>query len=303
MNPLIAGPLIGGIAGLFGAGKDRRHQQAMFQQQVAVEDRRARIARRQQLQDMRRERRLSKRDQASYFADTRRFAEEAGFNPLSVLGMLPGAAAPSGGGIGPTPATVPAMGSNFSEAAMMAGNAFGNALDLAGEWSKAQMVNQQLTEKIKALTIRPKVAGIYAQREAMPSLSKKFGVKNAQGFRSSSQALAPVGRSRDDDLFGPRPVLGNDPRREVVATEVLSDPGYSIIDNPAFGEPFSVPTFNGEIVELGQWPTIALGWTAHKMDKGLQAPRKLLKRYFPPAAARSTRRFDPNFASAYHWSY
>ena len=162
--------LLGGIFGLLGKKKDQENtvQNMMLQNQMTRGQ--MKTARKWQLQD----RRFSQRDQRNYLTNTRKFAKKAGFNPLTVLGMLPGVGGGNATSVPGGPS--PVLGSGTMEAAMMLGQGIEQSIDLAGEAQALRAENAKLNDFVKSQTLRPKVAGIYAQREAYPSRAAAMGV-------------------------------------------------------------------------------------------------------------------------------
>ena len=168
-----------------------KHQQAyewaMFnnQRQIALDDYARQRAdalsdyerqRADALADAERERSAARVDQDEYFERTRTNAERAGFNPLSVLGMLPsspsistrgvGIAAPGINPVAPTVSPMQSnnyMGASIADAAMM----LAEGLERRGavrQGRTIQDLNRQkdiLTRRLAQETIRPKMGGVY----------------------------------------------------------------------------------------------------------------------------------------------
>lgn len=186
------------------------------------------------------------------YAGIRAAAEAAGFNPLTALMAAPGQAVTSQN----------YMGQAIADAGMMVADALAKRGG-SGNVSRLQQANAKLARKVRDLTLRPKVGGIYAQREAVPSLRAALGVRDGQGSAPSGGSVgvrpsahgvvrggAPVGVTAD--LPPLLDVSAVDPRRAVDNLPVTSDPGAIVIDNPHLGPPFPVPAVNGEVLDLGQ---------------------------------------------------
>lgn len=171
-------------------------------------------------------------------------AEAAGFNPLTALTQGPaGSVVDMAGG----------MGASIAEAGLMLADNLKKA-SASSKLSQAQSENAKLREKVTNLTLRPKVAGIYAQRQAVPSLAGALGASNAVsgGSRgvvadSGVQSDAPASPLATPDKL--------DPRRPVKVADVVSDPGYIVLDNPLLPKA-RIPSLNGEIPDIGQLPWI-----------------------------------------------
>ncbi len=122
------------------------------------------------------------------YAGIRRGAEVAGINPLTALMYAPGQAVQSQN----------YMGQAIADAGMMLADSMAKNR-ASGQVSKLQQANANLAKKVQNLTLRPKVGGIYAQRQAVPSTRAALGVT---GAASASPALGVSGVS----------TVGADPR-------------------------------------------------------------------------------------------
>lgn len=136
------------------------------------------------------------------YAKIRSKAEAAGFNPLTALQFAPGQAVQSQN----------YMGQAIADAGMMLADGLAKN-GASGQVSKLQQANANLAKKVQNLTLRPKVGGIYAQRQAVPSTRAALGVT---GAGSASPALGVSGVS----------TVGADPR--------LADP-VALVDGAAGG--------------------------------------------------------------------
>lgn len=111
-------------------------------------------------------------------------AEEAGFNPLLFIGPGVGQQTAVGGSN--------FMGSAIADAGMMLADKLAKRQDLRKvDAYKAQ--NQALQKQVNQMTLRPKVGGLYAQREAMPTRSAALGGPN--GAAASPARSVAAGRS------------------------------------------------------------------------------------------------------------
>lgn len=110
-----------------------------------------------------------------------------GFNPLTLLGL---------GGSYPGTAGNPMLGAAIADAGMLLADKLATN-STAQKLDQYQAQNQKLREQVTQLTLRPKVAGIYAQREAMPSRAAAMGASNAR----SSGADPADGSARGADQY------------------------------------------------------------------------------------------------------
>lgn len=94
----------------------------------------------------------------------RQRAEEAGFNPLLFIGPGVGQQTAVGGSN--------YMGSAIANAGMQIADQMSKNQELA-RLEKLSAENQKLAEKVQTLTIRPKVGGVYAQREKSPLIGPR----------------------------------------------------------------------------------------------------------------------------------
>lgn len=174
----------------------------------------------------------------------RQAADKYGFNPLTLLGVsspLPafqGQSAPN------------YLGSAIADAGMILADGMARKAD-AGKKSALEQQNDELRDRIKELTLRPRVGGVYAQRQATPTLRAALGQPEApDGMRPLPETLAV------------------DPRREVEHNPTTTSSGFMFIDNPHFPYRFPVMTLDGdEPISIGEYPTVALGAVAGAMEQ------------------------------------
>lgn len=107
-------------------------------------------------------------------------AEAAGFNPLTALAMAPGQVVQSQN----------FMGSAIADAGLALADGLNTKRKEQGALAKLAEENDKLREKVQNMTLRPKVPGVYAQREAIPSVSQAVG-----GSSGSANAAANSGDS------------------------------------------------------------------------------------------------------------
>jgi len=97
----------------------------------------------------------------------RKRAEKAGFNPLLFVGPGVGQQMGVASTSAPQIAASNYMGAAVADAGMMIADQMSKNRELA-RLEKLSAENQKLAEKVQSMTIRPKVGGVYAQREETP---------------------------------------------------------------------------------------------------------------------------------------
>lgn len=102
------------------------------------------------------------------YAKIRQKAEEAGFNPLTALGLAPGSVV-----MGQN-----SMGSALADAALLLADGYQKNADEKSALAKAQKENEDLRKQLTHQTLRPPVGGIYAQRHNVPTLRQALGAKD-----------------------------------------------------------------------------------------------------------------------------
>lgn len=119
------------------------------------------------------------------YQDIRNKAEAAGFNPLTALTSAPGQAMQGAN----------YMGSAIADAGLMLADAFSQS-KRGQNLSKVQAENDKLKERVQSLTLRPKVGGVYAARQAVPTVRQALGVSNAlDGVQAAASAGVSQGAS------------------------------------------------------------------------------------------------------------
>lgn len=102
-------------------------------------------------------------------AQIRARAEAAGFNPLSFIGP--------GVGNQTTAASGAYMGSAIADAGMAMADGIANRTKVkqAEQLGALEIENAKLQNKLMQLTLRPKVGGVYAQRQSTPTIAAAVG--------------------------------------------------------------------------------------------------------------------------------
>ncbi|MCB5410302.1 hypothetical protein [Pseudogemmobacter faecipullorum] len=185
-------------------------------------------------------------------------SEDFGFNPLTLLNTPTNGGTAYGGG--------PSMGESIGNAMMLLADNLGGkdkGMDPAAQQvTRLANQNAELKRKLDSQTIRPKVGGIYAQTEAVPSLASALGKSNGQPASGSvSRVNASRGSgavSADPSGLTPLPTSeATDPRRKVEDSPVKTHSGFMVIDNPYFGR-LRVPTLDGdEALQWYDYPSLA----------------------------------------------
>jgi hypothetical protein len=193
------------------------------------------------------------------YAGIRKQAEAAGFNPLTALTQGPQ---------GSVVTTTNPMGTAFAEAALMLGQNLSKATATA-KLQQAQSANAKLQAKVQNLTLRPKVGGIYARRQSVPSLGAALGRSNVADARlagggvsgaASSTAVAGGGAAGSGVTDLPSS-YNVDLRREVQHKPVASTSGFMVIDSPLLDRKMYVATLDGdEPLKLGDLPSVAASY-------------------------------------------
>lgn len=106
-------------------------------------------------------------------------SDRYGFNPLTLLG--------ASSAIGPS-TSANYMGNAIADAGMIVADGLAKRSEQLGQITKLTEENELLRKEIQNQTLRPKVAGVYAQRQMTPSLGGALG----RGGRNGS--------SEDDSL-------------------------------------------------------------------------------------------------------
>jgi hypothetical protein len=163
MDPFIGGALISSATSLVGG---------LFGRSSAKKD----LAMQRQL--------INEQNEYNNPTNIRRRAEEAGFNPLSFIGP----------GVGLQTGVAQAnsanyMGAAIADAGMAIADGMARKAEL-GKLDKLQQANAKLAAKVQSLTLRPKVAGVYAQRETTPTIAAAVGGKDAKADRQVSDVVS-----------------------------------------------------------------------------------------------------------------
>lgn len=95
--------------------------------------------------------------------------ERWGFNPLTLL-QATGSGAASSWQSSPN-----YMGSAIADAGLLLADGLAKRAEEKGEIARLKKHNEELAAKVRKLTLRPVVAGVYAQRESTPALRDNLG--------------------------------------------------------------------------------------------------------------------------------
>ena len=117
-------------------------------------------------------------DQAEQFVRLRAAAEKAGFNPLTALG-----AAPNSGMVNPTQAAQSYMGEAIATSSLMLADSMSKTAAAATgkKLQNANRANADLSRKLTAATLRPKIAGVFDR-------VSNFGISSGAATGSSGAA-------------------------------------------------------------------------------------------------------------------
>lgn len=120
------------------------------------------------------------------YAKIRSGAEAAGFNPLTALTQ-----GPAGQVVQPENY----MGNAIASAGLMLADNMTKAAR-AARLQKLTGENEKLQDKVQRLTLQPKVGGVYARRESVPTLRAALGAKGS----SSASTGSPVSANAFDRM-------------------------------------------------------------------------------------------------------
>lgn len=187
--------------------------------------------------------------------------EKYGFNPLTLLGASS------------------ALGPSYSESANYMGNAIADAGMIladglakkkeAGQLSQLKEQNEKLRKQIQDQTLRPKVGGIYARRQATPTMAQALGRSNVGNSRDNSD-LGSSGGNNPSDLRPLPETYGVDPRREVDQKKIEPHSGFMVVDNPYLPKLY-FPTLDGdEGLSVTQLPLIPWAWAGSAVAQRVQ---------------------------------
>lgn len=123
------------------------------------------------------ERKWALEDQAQFFVRNRKAAEDAGFNPLSAMGMFQGTAPTSAAGGN-------YMGNAIADAGLLVADNLQLQKEEKGRIAQLEAANQKLQDRIIDMTIRPKVGGIYAANHVTPGIKAALGAKNERSGKA-----------------------------------------------------------------------------------------------------------------------
>lgn len=189
------------------------------------------------------------------YAKIRERAEAAGLNPLTALQSAPGAVMEGGNSY---------LGQAIADGAMMLADSMSKQSG-TGRLEQAQAENADLKKQVQQLTLRPEVGGVYARRQATPTLREALGGPDDRApdtadnpaqsrVRHSGGAGTAPSASGLDPLLDVDPI---DPRRVVENKPTPTSPGAMVVDNPYLGR-YYFPTIDGdEPVDLLDLPSMA----------------------------------------------
>lgn len=211
-------------------------------------------------------------------AQIRARAEAAGFNPISFIGP----------GVGNQTAAASGayMGSAIADAGMAIADGIANRTKRkqAEQLGALEIENAKLQNKLMQLTLRPKVGGVYAQRETTPTIAAAVGGGNAaaanSGLSSVSASVGAVVGAGDAGSGDLRPLPASSPvdkRRKVDHKAVPSSAGFVVIDNPNLDYPVYIPSLDGDETMGPDYITVPLAYWAsgvyHRYQKNQAQPK------------------------------
>lgn len=166
---------------------------------------------------------------------SREAAEKYGFNPLTLLG--------ASSAVGPSESSN-YMGSAIANSALLLADGLSKRQDRIGQVAALEKSNEELRLQVRELTLRPKFGGIYAQRQAVPSLGAALGRSASRGSPED-----PVPDYVGDLAYGPAVShLGQRPPRNPFDREPVMIPVRDI-----GGVPTVIPQPVAERLDLAPW--------------------------------------------------
>lgn len=217
----------------------------------------------------------------------REASDRYGFNPLTLLG--------ASSAIGPS-TSGNYMGNAIADAGMIVADGLAKRSEQLGQITKLSEENALLKKEIQNATLRPKIAGVYAQRQMTPSLAGALGRsgKNdpmVQTAAAVGQGSGGNGSVRNNQLRPLPETYEVDPRRPADQEDQKSHSGFMVVDNPHLDYPIYVPTMDGD--EPLQWydlPSAAMwgggSWLKHQIEQSRK--RRAAKRPAPKPFRPST---------------
>lgn len=166
---------------------------------------------------------------------SREAADKYGFNPLTLLG--------ASSAVGPSQ-SANYLGSAIADAGMLLADGLAKRQDKIGREAALAKQNEELKLQVRELTLRPKFGGIYAQRQAVPSLGAALGRSASRGSRED-----PVPDYVGDLARGPRSNdVGQRPPRNPFDREPVMVPVRDI-----GGVPRLIPQPVAQRLDLAPW--------------------------------------------------
>lgn len=218
------------------------------------------------------------------YAKIRSGAEAAGFNPLTALTQ-----GPAGQVVQPENY----MGNAIASAGLMLADNLTKTAR-AARLQKLTGENEKLQDKVQRLTLQPKVGGVYARRESVPTLRAALGAKGSSSASVGGQVSAVV--SEASPLAGA--VVGpDDNNRTGPQLAVTKDvPAFRFFGHDFYGSGlFST----GQQMEdsVGESPAMALYSPVVIADAALNEANKTYQRYVgQPFVNWGKSLFEPNKA-------
>lgn len=218
---------------------------------------------------------------------SREAAEKYGFNPLTLLG--------ASSAVGPSESSN-YMGNAIANSAMLLADGLAKREEQFGREAALEKQNEELRLQVRELTLRPKFGGIYAQRQAVPSLGAALGRSASDAGRSARTSAVGAGSvdggggASDPGVSSLRPMaerVGVDPRREVEQAKQEPHSGFIAIDNPYAPFNIYVPTLDGdEALDILDAPAIggamlSAAWQTGRWLKDKQSDKVARRRGTP----------------------
>ncbi|TXG97570.1 MAG: hypothetical protein E6R08_06710 [Nevskiaceae bacterium] len=122
-------------------------------------------------------------------------AERFGFNPLTLLGVTPG--------MGQVVSPQNYMGQAIADSALLVADSIAakKADQTAKKAQDLEAANAKLNSQIRDLTLRPKIGGVYAQRQSSPTLRQALGAEDETSGEATAGLPGDSDASRVPDDF------------------------------------------------------------------------------------------------------
>lgn len=232
MNPLILSSLIGAGSSLLGGILGRKSEKQANTQNIAFV----------REQNAAQERLVKEQNEYNNPANIRARAEAAGFNPLLFIGPGVGQQSTVANVSAPQIANSNYLGASIADAGMALADGISKRYEYA-RLDKLAAENKKLAEKVQSMTIRPKIAGVYAQREETPLIGPRAPVRVRHAITGKWYDMDPgvadrLGLESGGTLMVEDfEAIGGEIYGEIAGTTALADAAFGGGDKALFKPP------------------------------------------------------------------